>query len=713
MIKKKNQRRLAFICSFVLSVGMFMEYKVPNMTAYAYTVRSATVQASTLNVRSGPGTTNSIVAKLGKGSSVSVIGEKTASDGALWYEIRFVDTGGATKTGYVSKSYIKFPVSYNTDQAFEAHLNEQRFPESYKEGLRQLHAQYPNWIFKAQHTNLDWETVIENESIVGRNLVPNTSVSSWKSTATGAYNWDTSTWPAFDSGGWVAASDGIVRHYMDPRNFLDNTYVFQFLLHSYDSSKHTKDGLMQIIQGTFLSGSTAADQSQASESTDSSQLPDGSSNNSNPSSGGEIGPGVNLGPGGGSNPGTQPADDTPDTNTGEVSLEGPQASISRKERFFLMSNVTIGEAPGADTGTGNSNSGNQTTGPSASGDSTGPTASGNNTGPSVSDNNNSTDSGNVSISGASYYADMIMNAAVQTGVNPYVIAAMIIQEQGQQGTGNSISGNYSGYAGYYNFFNIEAYQSSSMSAVQRGLWYASQSGNYMRPWNSREKSIIGGAMFYSQNYVKAGQDTFYLKKFNVQGENLYKHQYMTNVQAAASESAIYAQAYTEQLRTTALEFKIPVFLNMPESASPLPMLNGSPNNKLSALRVDGYSLTPTFNRDTTAYDVIVDQSVSQIQIVATALDSGATISGAGTVTLASGNNQITISVTAKNGTVRTYTINVVRQGNSSGETATPPVSGSGNSGNASGPGAGSGNSQPSDPAGSTSTPGGSNVTIIG
>ncbi len=84
---------------------------------------------------------------------------------------------------------------------------------------------------------------------------------------------------------------------------------------------------------------------------------------------------------------------------------------------------------------------------------------------------------------------MIMNAATQSGVNPYVLAAMIIQEQGSAGTGKSISGTESGYAGFYNFFNIEAYQSGNMTAVQRGLWWASQAGNYERPWNRRKNQF--------------------------------------------------------------------------------------------------------------------------------------------------------------------------------------------------------------------------------
>ena len=58
-----------------------------------------------------------------------------------------------------------------------------------------------------------------------------------------------------------------------------------------------------------------------------------------------------------------------------------------------------------------------------------------------------------------------MNAASKSGVNPYVLAAMILQEQGTNGTGKCISGTVAGYQGYYNFFNIEAYQSGSMDAT--------------------------------------------------------------------------------------------------------------------------------------------------------------------------------------------------------------------------------------------------------
>ena len=65
---------------------------------------------------------------------------------------------------------------------FEAYLTEQGFPESYKTELRKLHDSYPNWIFEAQHTGLEWVEVVSAESTIGKNLVPGSSITSWKST---------------------------------------------------------------------------------------------------------------------------------------------------------------------------------------------------------------------------------------------------------------------------------------------------------------------------------------------------------------------------------------------------------------------------------------------------------------------------------------------------------------------------------------------------
>ena len=140
------------------------------------------------------------------------------------------------------------------------------------------------------------------------------------------------------------------------------------------------------------------------------------------------------------------------TSDSEVRFEGPHASVSRHDAAFVAANVITAGGPGGSSG------GSSSPGAAAPGGVT--AGGGNSSGATVS------------------YVDAIMNAASASGVNPYVIAAMIIQEQGRDGRGNSISGNYAGYTGVYNYFNVGAYASDGMGAVERGLWYASQSVSY-------------------------------------------------------------------------------------------------------------------------------------------------------------------------------------------------------------------------------------------
>ena len=645
--------------------------------AYAAT-GSATVNATTLNVRSTPGTTGSVVKKLAYGAAVTVVSETAGSDGKTWYKIQF-SSGSGTQEGYVRSDYIKFPVSYSYDSTFENYLNSQGFPESYKVSLRTLHTEHPTWVFQAQKTGLNWSDVMAAEGAVGTNLVSKSSISSWKSTEYGAYDWNTGIWTGFDGSSWVAASKDIVAYYMDPRNFLNDTYVFQFLHHAYDSNAQTREGLTSLITGTFMEktpeSTTAATQSMQ-ETTGSGNSPVVNNSGSTGTSGslqqGEsYGPGMSTGTSGGTSSGSSSGS----TGSQGVSLEGPGSTVSstisqRKVITTALPEVEYG--PGMDAS-------------------------------SITDDN--TGASNTSpVPTGQTYVDIIMKAAAQTGVNPYVLGAMILQEQGT-GKSGSISGKTAGYEGYYNFFNVGAFASGSMSAITRGLWYASQSGSYGRPWNSIEKSIIGGATYYSENFLKNGQDTFYLKKFNVQGSNLYKHQYMTNVEGAAGEGAKLARAYTDAMKKQALVFKIPVFNNMPETACAKPTVNGSPNNKLSGITIDGYSLTPTFSKDTEKYDLVVDSSVSSVNIRATAIDSKATVSGAGTISLGSGTTIVKIVVKAENGDTRTYQVSIAKGNGNGSTTVVSPSTGSSagsQSGSTVGPGGSTGTSSSGSTSGSSS-----------
>jgi len=388
-----------------------------------------TTAESGVNVRSGAGTSYSILTVLSNGSVVTVTGSAKASNGKVWYKYKY----SSSKTGYICSDYLTVK-TITSDKEFESYMTKQGFPESYKAGLRTLHAEHPEWVFKAVKVGYSWKDALDKESVVGRNLVSSSAPTKHRSTASGSYNSKTKKWTRFD-GSWYAANSKVIAYYMDPRNFLDESGIYQFMTHSYDSKSQNSNTVAAVIKGSFMQG----------------------------------------------------------------------------------------KKPGG---------------------------------------------------GYSSYSTLIRDAGKAAKVNPNVLAAMIIQEQGWSGS-SLVSGTYKGYTGYYNFFNIGAYTTSDMNAVQRGLWYAKGSGkgatSYSRPWNTPYKSIKGGAQFYYEEYVSNNQDSYYSKKFNVYNgkSNVGSHQYMTFVAAAASEGSIVKKAYASNSNYPVV-FEIPVYNSMPATNCVLP-----------------------------------------------------------------------------------------------------------------------------------------------
>lgn len=484
-----------------------------------------------LRIRTAP-VNGSIITKVNGGFKFDIYEEINTSDTYKWYSIGFYLDGSYTR-GYITSQYTTKDEKsdYRPDNNFEDYLEAQNFPSSYRESLRQLHEEYPLWVFVADHNGRDWDTMVEAQNVLGRSLIYSSADASWKSTAEGCYNWETGEYTILDSGGWVQASDALIRYALDPRNFLNDTYIFMFESLSYDSSVYDKEGVSNVISGTFMENS-------------------------------------------------------------RHDLDGYD------------------------------------------------------------------------------YATLLMYAGEVSKVSPYHLATRIIQEQGANGVGNQISGNVPGYAGYYNYYSQNAYASGGLTAVQNGLKYAMQTdASNMRPWNTRYKAVVGGAINLGKWYINKGQDTIYYEKFDIKN---FSHQYMTNILAPRSEATRAKKAYsTSTLNNTTFKFKIPVYDNMPSERCIIPDGNKSSNNWLRGLSVDGYSLTPTFSSDTTEYNLIVENDVTSIDISASAADTGASVSGRGTHQLAVGNNTINIVVTAEDGGVRTYTVNVVRKKAETQEPAGP------------------------------------------
>ena len=302
------------------------------------------------------------------------------------------------------------------------------FPEDYQQKLKVLAEKYPNWNFQAYYTGINWDELIEKErgdESIHRNRVHVSSELSWKHC------------DFEDDNEYACASDAIVAYYLDPRNFLNEKNIFQFVESSYNEKQQTVEVIQKSVKGTFL-----------------------------------------------------------------------DKTITCKD--FNGNDITMS------------------------------------------------------------YAQMIVEAAKQSNISAFYIKSKIIQEVGVNGS-DSVSGTYAGYEGYYNFFNYGAYDTGD--PIANGLAYAKEQG-----WDSQYKAIIGGAKLIGKKYIEAGQNTAYFNKWDVVGtkilkdgqsqvvdeDDLFWHQYMTNVQDPTNQSYSNYDLYKDSLDNE-ITFIIPVYNDMPES----------------------------------------------------------------------------------------------------------------------------------------------------
>ena len=94
------------------------------------------------------------------------------------------------------------------------------------------------------------------------------------------------------------------------------------------------------------------------------------------------------------------------------------------------------------------------------------------------------------------------------------------------------------------------------------------------------------------------------------------------------------------------------------------LIGKSSDNYLKSLSVEGYDLTPEFNRQQDTYTIYVkDGSINSFNVFAEPDNETAKIEGIGNVTVSAEQRMINIKVTAKNGDLKVYTINVENEEN--------------------------------------------------
>lgn len=198
-----------------------------------------------------------VVVQLNTGQEFKILEEVSGSDGYTWYKISFL-CENETKEGFVRSDLVTISsgkVSETVapgDEEFEKSIGE--LPESYKNQLRALHEKYPNWKFVPVNTKLSWNDVVEAECAIGKNLTSISSIASWKSTDPRAYNQAKGVWYGFDGGSWASASPAVIKYYLDPRNFLDDSGIFQFETLEFEDYQNDT-GCANILANSFMNGS--------------------------------------------------------------------------------------------------------------------------------------------------------------------------------------------------------------------------------------------------------------------------------------------------------------------------------------------------------------------------------------------------------------------------------------------------------------------------
>lgn len=213
-------------------------------------------------VKDAPSAEGAVVDSVVCGQSVQIIGVELDDSGNVWYEVSLYDQD-KNYTGYIEQRYLassdekflgwtdeyvqkakeqprKKARTISLMSSISSYPDVNQFPPSYQNKLLALKQKYPNWIFVKMETGVDFNTAVSNE-LGNKSWISSSKPASWKNGAAA-------------QSGWSYASEGILRYYMDPRNFLTESSIFQFEQLTYNESYHTESAVQAIVANSFMKG---------------------------------------------------------------------------------------------------------------------------------------------------------------------------------------------------------------------------------------------------------------------------------------------------------------------------------------------------------------------------------------------------------------------------------------------------------------------------
>lgn len=446
------------------------------------------------------------------GSDTSKIVTGRAGNCKYYVRIRAYNTVSGSNH-YSAWSGVKNVTTLNS---YTNDLKEMGFPDSYIPALVELHEKHPNWIFEPFKTGLNWSAAVNGERSNGK-TIPHSQqlIEYWSGNHNKGYYCTCSLcyvngkYKTYEGGGWVAASQKAVEYYMDPRNFLNEQEIFQFESTKYNGTQ-TQDGVETILKGTWMYNSKityldANGKTQTINKKYSEAIIEAS--NQSGLSAYYLASKIRQEVGGAT-----------------ATAGGASGKVSGYEGIYNYYNIY------AYTGA-----------------------------------NDGLEWASATATGSGYYTNCvckirrtpstatksnILYSSVPENTKVTILSTTEKQSDGYKWYQVSLTANGKSYKGYIR---------SDLISYSNGT-----TPSYGRPWTDPYKSIINGAKWIANNYGE--QFTGYLQKFNVNSASgqLYEHEYMANVQAAASEAKSTYNAYKNAgILETTKTFSIPVFNNMP------------------------------------------------------------------------------------------------------------------------------------------------------
>lgn len=206
--------------------------------------------SSYISVKSSASYSSTTLDKLITGTKVKILNETAETSGCAegWLYISYHNG----KEGYACGNYIRtkeelvLTESEYTDEekVYAQNLINLGFPESYIPYLMRMHRNYPTWKFVPYITNITWNELIEGEQEKNK-------IESSTTTVLDYYIIPGSI--GTEGGSWYYVNDAVNAFFMDPRNFLSETFIFMFENLKYNKEYQTSEALKVFFKNGYLS----------------------------------------------------------------------------------------------------------------------------------------------------------------------------------------------------------------------------------------------------------------------------------------------------------------------------------------------------------------------------------------------------------------------------------------------------------------------------